>query len=151
MSKINLIYNSKITNLVRGRERETPAGDLSIKKGGTYLISFRIKGDYTLWGARSEIRDNYLESGGAVIATFEILPLEYNVEDDKTTITLRLKGGVTTTLPATEFQGLAGQVPSVDNCLVYDLELIDPNDSNNVIKVIEASFVQVSQEVTNGN
>jgi hypothetical protein len=149
--QVNLIYNSKLKKLVNGRERETPIGDLSIKKGGTFIISFRVDGNYSQWIPKAQIRNNYLEANGLVIATFEFLPLVYSTQDNKTLITLRLKGGVTTNLPVTNFQALSTQTPSVNNCLVYDLELIDPNDTNNIMKVIEASFVQVSPEVTNGN
>jgi hypothetical protein len=149
--QVHLIYNSKIKKFINGKEKETSAGDLSIKRGGTFTISFKVNGDYSECIPKSEIRTNYLDAGGSIITSFEFLPITYIEETNETVLTLRLKGGVTTNLPVTAYQGLSTQTPSVSNCLVYDVELIDPNDSSNVYKIIEPSFVQVTHEVTNGN
>lgn len=151
MGKLNLIYNSKTTTLTRGKEREIPIGDLAIKKGGTFTLPLTISGDYSTWTPRSEIRDNYLDDNGAIITSFTILPLTYDSVTNKTKIILELKGSITTTLPVTEYQGLVGQIASVENCLVYDIELVDPNDATNIMKLVDPSFIQVTPEVTNGN
>lgn len=148
--QLNLIYNSKVKILRRGKETLIPVGDLSIKKGGSYVLVIRVDEDYSGWLPRGEIRNNYLEEGGVLLASFSI-ESTYNNDTSKTEFRLRLGGDITTGLPVTNFQGLVNQTLSVTNNLVWDLELVDPNDSTNIIKLIEASFIQVVPEVTNGN
>lgn len=142
--QINLISNSTINV----NKKVVSLGDIAIKQGKTFTLTVYYKGDRSAWGIRGQIRDNYAEVEGVILANFTFLPLEYDAVEDSTRITLVLKGSVTELLPSTRYQAQEGQTPSVTNCYVYDVEIIDPLDVTNVIDVIEASFVQVKPEVT---
>lgn len=146
--QVNLISNSKVSILVNGKTKVLALGDQAIRQGGSFSISFSYEGDYSSWSPKSQIRNNYLVNNGLILAEFSFLPLAYNSITDKTTITLSLKADITSSLPITNYQGSENVTPTVNNCLVYDVELIDPNDITNVIKLVDPSFIQVIPEVT---
>lgn len=146
--QINLVYDSKTELLINGRRKLSSIGDLAIRQGASYTLTLQYEGDFSNWFPKSQIRDNYLEQGGLVLAEFNFLPLSYNLETNKTQITLSLKADITSNLPATQFQGKETETPSINNTYIFDIELTDPNDNTNIIKVIDPSFVQVIPEVT---
>lgn len=140
--QLNLIQGS--TTIVNGQV--TPIGDLAIIQGATFLLSLRKSGNYSLYTPRAQIRDNYLSEGGALFAEFSFLPLTYDGVEDKTSISLTLTDEQTSALPITRYQG--DGTLSVRTALVYDVELESP--AGDMVKVLEASFVQVKPEVTGG-
>ena len=145
--QVNLIYNSKlITISSRGKQEIKYLGDRSLKQGGNFSLTCGVNGDYSSWIPKAQIRNDYL-GNGELLASFEF-DLTYDANEDSTKIIMFIKGGITKLLPVTEFQALTNQSPSKSNCLLYDVELIDPNDSQNIVKVIESSFIQVKPEVT---
>lgn len=146
--QVNLIANSKVNIVVNGKPKTSNLGDQAIRQGGSFTISLSYEGNYSDWIPKSQIRTNYLANNGLVLAEFTFLPLVYTLATNKTAITLSLKADITSALPITNYQGSESITPSVNNCLVYDVELIDPNDSTNVIKLVDPSFIQVIPEVT---
>lgn len=136
--RLDLIQN--YTALVNGVETTF---DWAIKQGSTYTRTIRFPGNYSGYTAKGEIRDNYLHAAGVVLATFGFGTLVYNATDDKTDIPLILTYTQTALLPVTKYQGTGS--PSVNNALVYDIELTDTVE---VVPVVDASFVQVKPQAT---
>jgi len=149
--QINLVYDSKTELLINGKKRIISLGDLAIRQGSSYTLTLQYDGDYSTWLPKSQIRDNYLEQGGVLLAEFNFTPLIYDESNNKTQITLSLKADVTSTIPSSKFQAKDNEIPNTNNSYVYDIELTDPNDSTNIIKIIDPSFVQVIPEVTDLN
>lgn len=140
--QIHLINNSTITN----DGTTISLGDLSIKQGASFNLTFLYSGDVSTWAIRGQIRDNFAEQDGDIIANFTFLPRVYDSDSELTSIVAVLKANVTADMPSTKYQG-SGTFNN-RNCYVYDIEIVDPNDSNNVFKVVETSYVQVKPEVT---
>jgi hypothetical protein len=130
MSKLDLITNETI--------------DLAIVQGATYeKLILRIEGDYTLATFKAEIRNNILESGGDLLASFSFQQIAYDATEDKTTVVPVLSATQTADIPFTRFDGVGE--PSRRNCWVWDMEAVF---FDRVIKVIQLSLVQVTAEAT---
>lgn len=119
--------------------------DLAIVQGATYdKLILKIEGDYSDAIFKAEIRDNILESGGNLLATFGFEQISYDSVNNRTTVVPILTASQTSQIPFTKFDGIGE--PSRRNCWVWDMEAIKPN--NRKPKIIQLSLVQVIAEVT---
>lgn len=143
--KVHLIEDSKVTNPVTGLELNL--GDKSVKQGSSFTITFLYEGDYRLWQAKGQIRNDYLGKGGTLVGDFSFLPLTYNEETNKTTIVCNLKASVTKNMPPTVFQNQQGTALNNKTAYVYEIRLENPQDEDAVISIVEPSFVQVKPGV----
>ena len=143
--RINLVTNSITIN---DNGVSTNIGDQAIRQGATFNIIYRCSGDLSLWTPRGQIRTDFAENDGELLASFSFLQLVYDVETNLTAIPAILKADITATIPGTRYQGEPNVTLSNRNCYVYDIELVDPNDETNVLKIVDTSFVEVKPEAT---
>lgn len=115
-----------------------------ITQGATYQISFLYPEDITNCVVKGQIRTNFAQNGGDLLAEFSFLPLVYDDFLNKTTVTAQLSAEQTESIPFTKFQGVG--LVSIKNCYVYDMEII--YISGEVKKLVPYGFVQVKPEVT---
>jgi len=116
--------------------------NICIVQGQTYRQTFTAEGNWSGAECRGQIRDNWLNSDGAIKAVFEFGSLSYDDETDLTTVEGAISHQQTTLLPTTKYQGTGTQ--SVKNSLVYDVE-IELDD--NVFK-LAPGYVRVIAEVS---
>ena len=116
--------------------------NVCIIQGQTYRQVFTADSDWSGAECRGQIRDNWLNSDGAIKAIFEFGALTYDAETDLTTVEGVVSHQQTTLLPATKYQGVGTQ--SVRNSLVYDVEF---ELDGNVFK-LAPGYVQVIPEVS---
>lgn len=129
-------------NLIQESEINGALFDLAVYQGKTYEIILRIDGDYTAGVLEAQIRDNFLNDGGTLLASFLFSDVTYDSIETKTSMRMILNSAVTTLLEATRLSGNA--TPSVRNCYVYDVEYT----LTGVVSLICRGFVQVLPEVT---
>lgn len=119
--------------------------DLAIVQGGTWAgLVFVVPGDRRTASPKGQIRTDFKDLGGILLAEFEFDAGTYDALADTTSFTPSLTPAQTSALPITAYQG-KGKVASRRNCHSYDLELRE--DDQPTIKTL-ASFVQVVGEVT---
>ena len=116
--------------------------DLAVIQGKTYQISFNYPKDLTGGELCGQIRNTYLQDSGALLGSFNFLPMLYDSGTDKTTITAQLQATVTADIPYTKYQG--NGTPSPRNCWVYDIE----HKQGTVVRLISRGLVQVKPEVS---
>ena len=121
--------------------------DLAIIQGEDYLElvnndAIQLPGDLTDGIPTGQIRTDYLENGGILLASFSFEDSVYDEENDVTTIKPYLTNEQTSSLRITSFK--AGKTPSLRNCYVYDFEI----DLDGIKHKLAAGFVQVKGEVT---
>lgn len=116
--------------------------NICIVQGQTYRQVFTADSDWSGAECRGQIRDNWLNSDGAIKAIFEFGALTYDAETDLTTVEGVISHQQTTALPATRYQGTGSQ--SVKNSLVYDVEF---ELDGNVFK-LAPGYVQIIPEVS---
>lgn len=141
---VNLIENS----IIEVDNESINVGDLAIKQNNSYYQMFYISGDYSLWIPKGQIRTNYYDLNGEILAEFQFKPTEYVAFRDVTIFRPYLKAPITRDLPITIYQGLPNQELKVPNCLVFNLVLINPLDATDIYPFIDSSFVQVKPGVT---
>lgn len=141
---VNLIENS----IIKVDNQEVNVGDLAIYQNNSYYQLFYISGDYRLWIPKGQIRDNYYDLDGEIIAEFQFKPAEYVAFRDITVFRPYLKANITRELPITLYQGRPTQTLKVPDCLVFNMVLINPQDSLDIYSFIDSSFVQVKPGVT---
>ena len=125
----------------------------AIKQGETFnYVTFFYPDDVSSYTPRGEIRDNYADSGGNLLATFTFDPLVYaNVTlpgggmDFRTIIIPSLSAATTETIPFTQNRKTVNDPVIVGrNVYVYDIEL---ELAGTVIK-LAYGWVEVLPEVT---
>jgi len=141
--KIHLIENSIITI----EDQEFNLGDLSITQGLSYYRTFFIKGNYLTWIPKAQIRTTYVDAGGVVETEFLFKENLYDANQNVTFIRPYIKADKTKELISTIYQN-KNQTPSEDNCFLYNMVLINPNDPNDIYPMIDTSFVQIKPGVT---
>lgn len=141
---VNLIENS----IIKVDGEEINVGDLAIYQNNSFYPLFYISGDYTLWTPKGQIRNNYYDLGGEIIAEFEFKSPEYISFRDITIFRPYLKANITRDIPITLYQGLTNQTLKIPDCLVYNLVLLNPLDSQDIFSFIDSSFIQVKAGVT---
>lgn len=115
---------------------------LAIIQGETYTkLTILKSGDFSDAIPYGTIRDNYEDKNGIELAIFSFFPLTYNLTTDKTTIAPFLSKEITRSLPMTKFQANEDEIPTVKNCLVYEIGLTLLTGEN--IVLISSSFIQV--------
>lgn len=133
MPDINLIDGFILNNITL---------DLAAIQGKTYQISFNYPSDLTNGELCGQIRNTYLQDAGALLGSFNFLPMVYDVDTNKTTITAQIQAIVTANMPYTKYQG--NGTPSSRNCWVYDIE----HKEGTVVRLISRGLVQVKPEVS---
>jgi hypothetical protein len=133
MGKFDLIDNFA---LIRGKSWNIPNNLLVIKYPSDL--------DLSSWTAEAIVRDNYKSLNGNAIVSFDFEPLIYDGEF--LLIKPYLPLAKTQNLPVTPYQGDKNRL-RLPNCFLWDLELTN-SSQDIVISVIEASFVQIKDEVT---
>lgn len=120
-----------------------------IYQGATYYFEplIFIGEDYSQWLIRGQLRRNYddpdILASILFIAEYGTLTIEDRVYENTTVFYPRLPSTVTETLPPTTI----GTPVIGKNAWVYDVELENPEDEDEVYKLIKG-IVQVSPEVT---
>lgn len=142
--KVHLIENST----VNVDNEVINLGDLAITQGLSYYLTYYIKGNYTSWIPKGQIRTTYYESGGVLETEFNFDSNLYLESEDITFIRPFLKANITKDLIATNYQNRVNEVPSVENCFLYSMILINPSDADDVHPLVDTSFVQIKPSVT---
>jgi hypothetical protein len=142
--KIHLIENSIITV----GDEDINLGDLSITQGLSYYRTFFIKGNFLTWIPKAQIRTSYADEGGIVETEFLFKENLFDANLNITYLRPYLKHNQTKDLISTVYQNKPQQIPSKDNCFLYNLIIVNPVDSDDVYPVIDTSFVQIKPGVT---
>lgn len=133
MEQFNLINDFAIN---RGKSWNIPNNLLIIK----YPSDIDLSG----WIPRAIVGDNYKSLNGNIVVSFDFEPLIYDGE--YLIIKPYLTLAKTQNLPVTAYQGDKNKL-RLPNVFLWDLELTNPSETI-TIPIIEASFVQIKDEVT---
>lgn len=142
--QIHLIENSTVTV----DNEVISLGDLSITQGLSYYLTFYIRSNYKTWTPKGQIRTSLFDEGGLVETEFLFYPNLYNQQQGFTFIRPYLKASTTKELMSTFYQNKENDIPSKDNCFVYNIVLINPSDPDDIQPLIDVSYVQVKPGVT---
>lgn len=123
--------------------------DYSITQGSTYAFIMRYH-DYDIsdWNIRGQIRDNYADKNGNILASFDIPNIEYDPENGWTLIYVELSAQVTETLPLLPRirQDKDDCIRIGSNVYVYDIEAENP--VNSLVIKLAYGYVEIKPEVT---
>ncbi len=128
-------------DLISNLEYNNNIYDLSIKQGKTYQLSFNYPQDLSNGEIRGQIRDQYAQDNGNLLAIFSFNKTWDNILG-KTNIIATINAADTSIIPYTKYQGTSR--PSINNCFVYDIEY----EENNVVILLLNGLVEVKPEVT---
>lgn len=120
----------------------------AIIQGANYSFSVLFPGDYSTWIPSAQIRKNYADKDSVVLVEFTFATNEYDSGTDKTRFTAYLDAEETKELPVTPLRKTGESARLGTNVWCYDMEITNPDDITNVIKLIRLSYVEVLAEVT---
>lgn len=128
------------------------SGCYAIRQGATFdsLVILWPDDDLTDWTPRGQIRTNYVDASGVVLAEFTFADLTFGPETiDGTTANYTR---ILPSLSASETQAISAPPKALtedfipgSNCWVYDIEIESPDG---VVKRLVEGVVTVSREVT---
>jgi len=145
--KVHLIEESPI----KLKNGQIEISDRAIRRGATFHLPLFIQGDFSEWIPRAQIRNNYAEQGGKLIAEFTFDTSTFDITINRTKILGILRANITAGIPSTKYQGGPNLPTSPKDAYIYDLELVDSLDPTHVLKLIDISYIQVKPEVTIGD
>lgn len=126
--------------------------DFSIKQGAFFNFYLHFQSlDLTDWGLQGHIRKRHNDI--EILAAFNFEPTIYGTRDNKegfwSTIAPYLTASQTERLPVLRNRTSINEVvkPGI-NTLVYDIEATDPTNPENIIKLVQYSYIEVIPGVT---
>lgn len=108
--------------------------------------------DFTTWTFAGHIRQTY--DSTTILAAFNFGPVTFGTREGKTgnwssfEVYLDATDTAALPIPSSIRQFRTDSAIEGTNVWVYDIEAYDPADSENIIKVISKSYVEVIPEVT---
>ena len=129
---------------IEGQNCEPIFRNDAIQQGRDYEVIILYPGDVSTGIPVAEIRDNTVQQGGTVLATFSYDTLSYDAVNNKTTIILRLTNSDTDSIPETPLI-TSNRLQSADKYNQWDAYL-QFNGKN--LRMIEQGFVQVLGKTT---
>jgi hypothetical protein len=121
---------------------------ITLTQGETYGLfpeaTIAISGNFSDWLPKGQIRSDY---GGELLATWQFLPLQYDAQNDRTTLSFWLGAEKTSAIPMPD-QWKKSEIKIGFSVYVTDIELHHPTDTNLVKKVLRQIPVKMVPEVT---
>ena len=131
----------------------TPTPVSTIRQGETYdQVFVYFSGDFTSFIPKGEIRTNFADKEGELLASFTFPSLvfgEFNLgeglEGSYTLVRPQLSADVTRSLPLHRQRTVRAKYAPGRNCWVLDLMLMD---DNNIVRASAVRYVEVLPSVT---